>query len=60
MSYLLQVERVRLPHENGNFKGFGYIEFSDRNSLLEALKRNEELINKRPVRIDIADNQNRG
>jgi len=55
-----QIVNVRLPEENGRFKGFGYVEFADKLSLIEALKLNEETFHKRTIRIDIADNQNKG
>ena len=51
---------VRLPEENGRFKGFGYVQFEDRQSLIKALQMNEETLQKRNIKIDIADNQNKG
>lgn len=48
---------MRLPEENGRFKGFGYVQFADRQSLIKALEMNEESLQKRNIRIDIADNQ---
>jgi len=38
---LLQVTSVRLPSDGGRAKGFGYAEFEDRQSLLDALTYNE-------------------
>jgi len=55
----LQVVNVRLPTDNGRFKGFGYIQFADRSSLIEALKKSDETLQKRPIRVDVADNQNK-
>ena len=57
---IFQVVNVRLPEENGRFKGFGYVQFGDRQSLIKALEMNDEMLQKRNVRIDIADNQNKG
>jgi len=39
--FLLQVTSVRLPSDGGRAKGFGYAEFEDRQSLLEALSFSE-------------------
>lgn len=52
-----KVANIRLPIENGRFKGFGYIEFADRGSLIEALKKSDEMLNRRAIRIDVADQQ---
>jgi len=38
---LLQVTSVRLPSDGGRAKGFGYAEFEDRQSLLDALAFSE-------------------
>jgi len=38
---MLQVTSVRLPSDGGRAKGFGYAEFEDRQSLLEALTFSE-------------------
>lgn len=42
----LQVKSVKLPREGGDtgrLKGFGYAEFEDRESLLQALNMNDEV-----------------
>ncbi len=39
----------------GKSKGFGYCDFQDRESLVEALNLNEEMIRNRKIRIDLAD-----
>ena len=43
----LQVASVRLPSDGGRAKGFGYAEFEDRQSLLDALCRSEAVSVKR-------------
>ncbi|XP_076813138.1 uncharacterized protein LOC143459759 isoform X1 [Clavelina lepadiformis] len=53
----LAIVHVRLPEENGRFKGFGYVQFEDKQSLIKALEMNDTQLLRRNVRIDIADNQ---
>lgn len=36
-------------------KGYGYVEFIDRESLVEAIKMNGESLHKRNVRINVAE-----
>ena len=54
----VQITGVRLPRdgdpETGRLKGFGYADFSDRDSLVEALKMNEHTLNGRKIRIDLS------
>ena len=38
---MFQVLNVRLPQDGGRLKGFGYAEFADKATLLEALAMNE-------------------
>ena len=40
---ILQVSSVRLPSDSGRAKGFGYAEFEDRQSLLDALTFSESV-----------------
>nr|XP_039262669.1 eukaryotic translation initiation factor 4B-like isoform X1 [Styela clava] len=54
----LKLISVRLPEENGRFKGYGYVEFEDRHSLAQALQHNEETFNKRQIRVDVAGSKN--
>lgn len=49
----LKVETVRLPTENGRFKGYGYVDFSDRESLIAALGKNEQMLNNRQLKISL-------
>lgn len=41
-----------LQHENGDFKGVGYIEFVHEYSVVDAVKKHGKPILGRPVRID--------
>ncbi|XP_062854033.1 eukaryotic translation initiation factor 4Bb isoform X2 [Trichomycterus rosablanca] len=57
----LAISAVRLPREPSNperLKGFGYAEFDDVESLLQALTLNEENLGNRRIRVDIADQSN--
>nr|XP_005162013.1 eukaryotic translation initiation factor 4B isoform X1 [Danio rerio] len=57
----LSISAVRLPREPSNperLKGFGYAEFDDVESLLQALSLNEENLGNRRIRVDIADQSN--
>ncbi|XP_032871344.1 eukaryotic translation initiation factor 4B isoform X3 [Amblyraja radiata] len=54
----MNISAVRLPRESTNqdrLKGFGYAEFDDVESLMNALSLNEEMLQNRRVRVDIAD-----
>ncbi|XP_028681699.1 eukaryotic translation initiation factor 4Ba isoform X1 [Erpetoichthys calabaricus] len=54
----LNISAVRLPRELGNperLKGFGYAEFDDVESLLQALSLNEASLGNRRIRVDVAD-----
>ncbi|XP_071152737.1 eukaryotic translation initiation factor 4B-like isoform X2 [Mytilus edulis] len=51
----LNVLNVRLPEDRGRLRGFGYVEFADRQNLLDALNMNEENMMGRKVRVDLAD-----
>ncbi len=54
----MQIKGVRLPRdgdaETGRLKGFGYADFEDRASLVEALSMNEHTLKNRKLRIDLA------
>lgn len=58
----LNVEQVRLIHdrEEGTFKGFGYVEFSDEESLNTALGYNNSEWMGRRLRIDLAQPKGQG
>jgi translation initiation factor 4B len=63
-SFVLQITGVRLPRdgdpESGRLKGFGYADFGDRASLVEALGMNEQLLNGRKMRIDLSTHAGKG
>ncbi len=54
----LKIKGVRLPRDGdadtGRLKGFGYADFEDRESLVEALSMNEHLLKNRKLRVDLA------
>ncbi|XP_067014555.1 eukaryotic translation initiation factor 4B [Anabrus simplex] len=57
----LKIANVRLPRDDrpggiGKLKGFGYIEFENRQSLIAALSMPDISIKNRRIRIDVADN----
>jgi translation initiation factor 4B len=60
----LKIKGVRLPREGdaetGRLKGFGYADFEDRDSLVEAISMNDQLLKNRKVRIDLATHSGRG
>lgn len=61
----LKVSSVRLPRESGDkgrMRGFGYAEFPDRSTLLEALAYNNENLKNRSIKVSLAeehDNESR-
>ena len=60
----LQIKSVRLPREGdaetGRLKGFGYADFEDRDSLVEALGMTDRTIMNRKVRVDLATYAGKG
>lgn len=60
-----KVAMVRLPKEDpkkgkgGRSKGFGYVEFSDAQSLQIALAQNGAMLKNRKIKVDIADRDDR-
>ena len=54
---------VRLPREGdertGRVKGFGYADFEDRESLVKALDMDENMLQNRKIKIDLATNNQR-
>ncbi|XP_033732893.1 eukaryotic translation initiation factor 4B-like isoform X2 [Pecten maximus] len=50
----LNVVNVRLPNDGGRLRGFGYVEFADRQSLIDALSMNDETMGGRQIRVDLA------
>lgn len=53
------VVSIRLIEDDGRPKGFGYVEFGDRQSLVDALNLNGTSLQGRNVRIDVAGPQTR-
>ena len=55
---------MRLPRdgdaETGRLKGFGYADFEDRESLVEALGMSEQTLLNRKVRVDLATHAGKG
>ncbi|XP_064471215.1 eukaryotic translation initiation factor 4B-like isoform X1 [Ornithodoros turicata] len=54
----LKVSSVRLPRESGErsrMRGFGYAEFPDRSTLLEALAFNNESLKGRSIKVSLAE-----
>ena len=60
----LRIKGVRLPRDgdadSGRLKGFGYADFEDRESLIEALTMNEQLLKNRKLRVDLATSSGGG
>lgn len=60
----LKINNVRLlrdgDQETGRLKGYGYADFGDRESLIEALSMNDQLLKNRKLRIDISTNAGTG
>merc|ERR1712226_44269 len=60
----LKIKTVRLPRdgdaETGRLKGFGYAEFEDRQSLVEALGMSDHLLQNRKIRIDLSTYAGKG
>ncbi|KAF6206288.1 hypothetical protein GE061_017518 [Apolygus lucorum] len=55
----LAIKHVRLPKEEGKKKGYGYVEFEDRQSLIAALNKTDTVIKNRPIKIDLSTNDQR-
>ncbi|RWS25308.1 Eukaryotic translation initiation factor 4B-like protein [Leptotrombidium deliense] len=50
----LRVKGVQLPREGGRLRGFGYAEFEDRSSLIDALNLNSETLRNRQIRVSLS------
>ncbi|XP_015120190.1 eukaryotic translation initiation factor 4B [Diachasma alloeum] len=54
----MQVTNVRLPKDSTKPRGYGYVEFDDRASLIEALNLSNTMIKTRRVRIEVSNSSN--
>lgn len=54
----LQVNDVRLVRDQGRMKGYGYVEFGDKQSLVDALGLNGETFLMRKIKVDLATQNN--
>jgi len=55
----LNVKTIDLVEDQGRKKGFGYVEFGDKRSLIEALELSGEHLFGRPLKIDLATSRDR-
>lgn len=55
----LKVNEVRLVREAGRMKGYGYVEFGDKQSLVEALGLDGETFLMRKIKVDFATQSSR-
>ncbi|XP_011310027.1 eukaryotic translation initiation factor 4B [Fopius arisanus] len=51
----MQVTNVRLPKDSTKLRGYGYVEFDDRASLIEALNLTNTTLKTRRVRIEVSN-----
>ena len=52
----LKISNIRMPmdYQANRKKGFAYVEFADRNSLVRALEFNGRVVDERHIRVDVA------
>ncbi|KAE8751273.1 hypothetical protein FOCC_FOCC001844 [Frankliniella occidentalis] len=57
----LMIENIRLPKNDatGKLKGYGYVEFTERQGLIEALQISDKSMKGRRIRIDVSENNDR-
>ncbi|XP_017765861.1 PREDICTED: eukaryotic translation initiation factor 4B-like isoform X2 [Eufriesea mexicana] len=51
----MKISNIRLPKDSNKLKGYGYVEFEDRQSLIDALCLSNTLMKTRRVRIDVSN-----
>lgn len=60
----MEISSLRLPTrddgEPGRLRGFGYVEFANRQDLIDALSITEPIIHNRRIRIDLSSESDRG
>ncbi|XP_043252681.1 eukaryotic translation initiation factor 4B-like isoform X1 [Colletes gigas] len=54
----MKISNIRLPKDTNKLKGFGYVEFEDRQSLIDALNLSNTPMKARRVRIDVSNSIN--
>ncbi|XP_015590284.1 eukaryotic translation initiation factor 4B [Cephus cinctus] len=54
----MQVSNMRLPKDSNKLRGYGYVEFDDRQSLIDALSMPNTTIKTRRVRIEVSNSSN--
>ncbi|KPJ12908.1 Eukaryotic translation initiation factor 4B [Papilio machaon] len=54
----LKITNLRLPREGGRLKGYGYVDFEDRESLVSAMNIEDLTVGGRRIRIEVSNNDN--
>ncbi|XP_076239207.1 eukaryotic translation initiation factor 4B [Calliopsis andreniformis] len=54
----MKISNIRLPKDSNKLKGYGYVEFADRQSLISALSLSNTSMKTRRVRIDVSNSVN--
>lgn len=54
----MKISNIRLPKDSNKLKGYGYVEFEDRQSLIDALCLSNTPMKTRRVRIDVSNSVN--
>ncbi|XP_068624387.1 eukaryotic translation initiation factor 4B isoform X2 [Battus philenor] len=54
----LKITNLRLPRESGRLKGYGYVDFEDRESLVSAMNIEDLTVGGRRIRIEVSNNDN--
>ncbi|CAG5107723.1 Similar to EIF4B: Eukaryotic translation initiation factor 4B (Homo sapiens) [Cotesia congregata] len=54
----MEVSNMRLPKDSTKLRGYGYVEFADRQSLIDALSMSNTMIKTRRVRIEVSNSSN--
>ncbi|XP_032682160.1 eukaryotic translation initiation factor 4B-like [Odontomachus brunneus] len=54
----MKISNMRLPKDANKSRGYGYVEFEDRQSLIDALSMTNTTIKSRRVRIEVSNNSN--
>ncbi|XP_015431598.1 PREDICTED: eukaryotic translation initiation factor 4B-like [Dufourea novaeangliae] len=54
----MKISNIRLPKDSNKLRGYGYVEFEDRQSLIDALNLSNTPMKTRRVRIDVSNSVN--